>query len=217
MKGITSTAVSFLLIIATLFESGCATTPDGRTTQIQGTAIGAIGGALLGAALGAATGNRDNISRFALAGAAAGGVAGYAYGTAVAKRKARYARAEDWLNQEIVLARQANHHAYVYNGTLRQRVASLSRQVAAAKAAHNRTALHSLKSQIAQISNEAKAEDQKQAGATQDQKVILGDAQARRASNFSSYQKEANSFNQAKAERGQLVGRLASLDNSLDR
>ena len=65
-----SIIVSLLLVIALGFNAGCATTKDGRKTQAQGTAIGVVGGALLGAALGLATGNRNNIARFAIAGAA---------------------------------------------------------------------------------------------------------------------------------------------------
>jgi len=212
-----SIIVSLLLVIVLGFNAGCATTADGRKTQAQGTAIGAVGGALLGAALGLATGNRNNIASFAIAGAALGGAAGYAYGTEVAKRKARYARTEDWLDQEIALARRSNANAYAYNARLRQRVADLNRRVAAAKAAGNRNELRALKGQITIVSQEVAQENKQETQANNDQKAILGDQSARKSANFAAYQRESEKFNSAKAERGQLVNRLAGLENSVDR
>jgi uncharacterized protein YcfJ len=217
MNRSTSIVASLLLVIAIFFNSGCADTKDGRKTQIQGTAFGAIAGGLLGAALGAATGNRNNIAAFAIAGAALGGRAGYAYGTEVAKRKARYARTEDWLNQEIALARQSNANALAYNARLRQRVTDLNRRVVAAKAAGNKNELRALKGQITLVSNEAAQTNKQETQATNDQKAILGDESARKSANFAAYQRESEKFNQARAERGQLVGRLAGLENSIDR
>lgn len=212
-----SACICLLLIAALLFQTGCATTADGRKTQAQGTAIGAVGGAILGGLLGAATGNRDNIARFAIAGAAAGGAAGFAYGTAVAKRKAQYVKAEDWLDAEIGLARQANKRAYAYNTSLRRRVAALETRIAAARRAGNRTALRTAKAEITQIRNEATRQGNSEAQTARDAKVVLGDAKARTAANYSAFRTEANNLDKAQAERGQLLGRLATLNNSLDR
>lgn len=214
MKSLCSLTVTLLLIVATLFNTGCAETRDGRKTQAQGTAIGAAGGAILGALVGVASGNRRNIGGYAAAGAVAGGAAGFVYGTAVAKRKARYARAEQWLNQEIVLARRANNRAYAYNSSLKSRLANLQSRAKAARTASNRAAV---KSEIAQLQRGAAQQARTEAQTETDVKAVLGDSQARSADNYDSYQKEANAFHKAKSERGELLDRLASLDNSLDR
>lgn len=217
MKPLFSLSVSLLLILATVFNAGCANTADGRKTQAQGTGLGMLGGAALGALAGLATGNRSNVATFAAAGAVVGGAAGFAYGTAVAKRKARYARAEQWLDQEIVLARKANSRAYAYNSTLKSRIAALQARAAAAQRARNKSQARAVKAEIAQLQKAAAGQAQTEAQTEKDVKEVTGDAKARSASNYSAYQKEANAFRSAKSERGQLLGRLASLDNSLDR
>jgi hypothetical protein len=217
MKFISNAFLSLITILALIF-SGCAETKDGQTAQKQGTALGAVGGALIGGLIGYATGGGvEGLVVGAASGAVAGGVAGFAYGTEVAKRKAKYAKKEDWLNNEIVAARQTNTRAYAYNKTLRQRLAVLDRKCADARASHNRTALKDLKGQVAALSNEVKAENQNLTVASNDQKEILADKTAQTSANFAAYRQESDSYDRAKAERGQLVNRLASLQNSLDR
>lgn len=217
MKSLTSLGVSLLLIVATLLNSGCAATKDGRKTQAQGAAIGAVGGAILGGLIGVATGSTENAVRFAAIGAVAGGAGGFAYGTAVAKRKARYARAEQWLNVEIALARQARGRAIAYNGSLKRRIAALEARGGAARTARNKAGMRAVKAEIAQIQKEASVQSRNDETTGTEVKQVLGDAKARGAANYSAYQSEARSFDQAQAERGQLSGRLASLNNSLDR
>jgi hypothetical protein len=202
------------LIIATLpavclFPAGCANTLDGRKTQAQGTGIGAIAGGALGYALGG--------SRGAAMGALIGGGLGMAYGTSVANRKAKYARAEQWLDQEILIARQANSKAYAYNRSLKTRLASIEQKVSTAKAVRDKAALHSLKSEISRIHEESRRFEHQQEQASADLKLVAGDPQARAAQNYNALQKEADAFNEATAERGRLLGRLASLQNSIDR
>jgi len=217
MKSLSSLAVSLFLIVVTVSNTGCANTRDGRKTQAQGTAIGVAGGALLGALVGAASGNTRNIAAFAAGGAVVGGAAGFAYGTAVAKRKARYARAEQWLDQEITLAHRANSRAYAYNSSLKSRLANLQRRATAARTARNKSGARAVQSEIAQLQKAAVQQARTETQTESDVKEVLGDAKARSANNYASYQREANAFHQAKAERGELLGRLASLDNSLDR
>lgn len=215
MTPLSRASVSLVLVVTMLFQAGCAETRDGRKTQAQGTAIGAVGGALLGVAIGAATGNRDNIGRYAVAGAAAGGAAGFAYGTVVARRKAKYARAEDWLDQEIALAHSANNRAHAYNRSLRQRVSTLDRQIANARASKNRQELARLKTQVSQTRQAAARQNLAEEKAAEDQQYVLSDSKARGADNYSEYKREASGFREAKAERGEIMGRLSNLDNSL--
>jgi uncharacterized membrane protein len=116
-----------VVVIAAL-ATGCVTTgerPDTATpasddqtaTKAQGTLLGAVVGGLIGAATGDTKG--------ALIGASLGAGLGYLAGNEVAKRKAQYARAEDFLDAEIAQATEMNREAVAYNAGLRQQIAGL--------------------------------------------------------------------------------------------
>jgi hypothetical protein len=92
-------------------------TDDQTRTKVEGTLLGALVGGLIGAAAGDSKG--------ALIGAAVGAGVGYIAGNEVAKRKASYAREEDFLNAEIAQAEQMNREAKGYNAELRQQIAVL--------------------------------------------------------------------------------------------
>ncbi len=214
MNKVVSAAVSALLCLSIVFTPGCANTRDGRATQAGGTAIGAVAGAVLGGLLGAATGNRNNIGRYAAIGAGAGAVAGFAYGTRVANRKAKYAKAELWLNEEIALAKQSHSRAYAYNTTLKNRIATLE---ARSRAARTASARRSIQKEAAIIRNQVATQNRAESQTIDDQKAVSSYQDARTANNYGTYQREVNSFNQARAERGRMLERLASLDQSVDR
>jgi len=135
----------------------------------------------------------------------------------VAKRKAKYAKTEQWLDEEILLARQANAEAYAYNRTLKGRIAALEKKIQVARAAKNRQMIASLKSEISQISEETQRFDMRLKQRGMEVKEVMKDAGAHSATNFRSFESEAASFDEATAERGRLSGRLASLRDSIDR
>jgi len=200
-KPLLNSFVSLSLLVAlpssSLLLTGCANTADGRTTQAQGAGIGALGGAALGYLVG--------------------GAAGFAYGSNVAKRKAKYAKTEQWLDEEILIARQANNSAYAYNRALKGRIAALEKRIQVARAAKNRQMLASLKSEISKISEETQRFDTNQKHTAMEFKEVMRDAGAHSATNFRSFENEAAAFDDATAERGRLSGRLASLRDSIDR
>jgi uncharacterized membrane protein len=117
-----------VVVIAAL-STGCVTTGERADTvataasddQTATKAQGAVLGALVGGLIGAATGD----SKSALIGAGIGAGLGYLAGNEVAKRKAQYARAEDFLDAEIAQATEMNREAVAYNATLRQQIAGL--------------------------------------------------------------------------------------------
>jgi hypothetical protein len=125
-------SVSAALVL--VMGGGCASTPDGRKTQAQGTAIGAVLGAAVGGAIGYAAGGRSGLARGAAIGGGAGAVAGFAYGTHVAKRKSEYASREAWLDACIASAHRVNSNAYAYSRTLEGRIARLESRTRAARA-----------------------------------------------------------------------------------
>jgi hypothetical protein len=118
------------VVVATLL-GGCVTTggperpdtvatsegDDQTATKVQGTLLGAVVGGLIGAA----TGDRQG----ALIGATLGAGLGYLAGNEVAKRKAQYVRAEDFLDAEIAQASEMNREAVAYNATLRDQIVAL--------------------------------------------------------------------------------------------
>lgn len=206
-----ATTVTLLVALpsSSFLLTGCAPTADGQLAQQQGTAMGAIAGGALGYALGG--------KRGAMMGALIGGAAGFAVGTNVAQRKAKYARAEQWLNEEIKIARQANYRARAYNRSLQNQLAALEQKARVLRASGNKGGLQSLKAEISQVTNAARQFSSQQSQTAADVRQVLADSQARAANNFRSFQKEANDFNAGTAETGRLVGRLAALQNSIDR
>lgn len=212
-KPVLNKLVSLSLLVAlpssSLLLTGCANTADGRTTQAQGAGIGALGGAALGYLVGG--------QRGAAIGALVGGAAGFAYGSDVAKRKAKYARAEQWLNEEIAIAHQANAKAYAYNRNLKARIAVLERRIQVARASQNKAMLSSLKSEVSQISDETRRFAESQKKTNVEIREVMRNADANSASNFKSFEREASAFEMNGAETGRLSGRVANLRNSLDR
>jgi len=135
--------------------TSCAESTDGRTTQLQGTALGAGAGGLLGAIAGNQMGSSGT---GALIGAGLGGLGGFAYGTHVANQKNKYKTTEAWLDACIADANRKHQDAVAYNRKLDQRIASLKNEIRLAKANQERTKLSALKREIA--AEEAKAEKQ---------------------------------------------------------
>jgi outer membrane murein-binding lipoprotein Lpp len=101
-----------------------STTDDQTRTKVEGTVLGALVGGLIGAAAGDTKG--------ALIGAAVGAGVGFIAGNEVAKRKAQYAREEDFLNAEIAQAEQMNREAAGYNAA-KYRAGTASRNELAAQ------------------------------------------------------------------------------------
>jgi uncharacterized small protein (DUF1192 family) len=124
--------VSLILLFAL---TDCST--DQQRTRTEGTVIGGVFGAILGgvagAGIAAATGNSDHIGEYAAAGAAGGAllgsIAGYNWGTSVARKKEQYVRAEDYLNACINDAQKCAQAAQKENQFLRDQIAQLNQEV----------------------------------------------------------------------------------------
>ena len=144
--------VTATLMATMLSITSCADSADGRTTQLQGTALGAGAGGLLGAIAGNQMGSRGT---GALIGA---GLGGFMYGTHVANQKNQYKTTEAWLDACIADANRKHQDAVAYNRKLDQRIASLKNEIRLAKANQERAKLSALKREIA--AEEAKAEKQ---------------------------------------------------------
>ena len=130
-----------LSLAITLGVTHCAPTSDGQLAQGQGAAMGAAGGALLGNLVGGNT-------RSTLIGAGIGSLAGLAYGTHIANKKASYASTEAWLDDCIVQANKRRREAAAYNSRLGNQLARLQKEVRVARAAGDRNKLAALKSEI---------------------------------------------------------------------
>lgn len=112
------------LSLAACASSGSSTRPT-TSDQTQTRQQGALAGALIGGLLGAVTGNSSDRARNALIGATVGGGLGYVAGNEIAKRKARYASDEAFLDAEIASTRSFNDSLRDYNTRMRTEIASL--------------------------------------------------------------------------------------------
>jgi gas vesicle protein len=193
--------------------ASCAETQEGRTTQAQGTGIGALLGAAVGAGLGAAAGGGRGAATGAVAGALIGGSAGFVYGTHVANQKAKYARAEDWLNACIVSARAYRRHAYAVNQKISSRTASLQKRSRAAVASHDKAAVTQIHNEIASLKQEAKAESKNVDNEVAAQQNALQDSSARSSSRYGELKQSVGELRSTKAQLGENYSRLAALEN----
>jgi gas vesicle protein len=200
-------------VVALALLAGCAETEEGRTTQSQGTGIGALLGAAVGAGIGAAAGGGRGAATGAIAGALIGGSAGFAYGTHVANQKAKYARAEDWLNACIVSARGYRRHAYAVNQKLSTRIASLEKRSKAARASHDKAAVTQIRSEIATLKQEARSEAKNVDNEVAAQHNALQDSSARNSSRYGELKQSVSELESTKAQLGENQSRLAALEN----
>jgi hypothetical protein len=206
-----SVFVSALVTLAML--ASCAETQEGRTTQAQGTGIGALLGAAVGAGLGAATGGGRGAAIGAATGAVVGGAAGFVYGTHVANQKAKYARAEDWLNACIASARGYRRHAYAVNQKISSRLTALEKRSKAARASHDKAAVTQIRTEIAGLKREANAESKNVDSEVAAQQNALQDSSARSSGKYGELKDSVGSLKETRAQLGQTVSRLAALEN----
>ena len=75
---------------------------------------------------GGGAGGSDAAWIGAAVGAGVGGAAGFAYGSHVAKEKAKYASQEDWLDACIASAEKVNRENRAYNAALEKEIQALS-------------------------------------------------------------------------------------------
>ncbi len=95
---------------------------------------GAAGGALLGALAGLAVGDTEG----AIIGALAGAGIGFFVGNEIAKRKAKYASEEDFLNGEINYMAQLNDTTRQYNQKLASDIRKLKIEADSLRASYER-------------------------------------------------------------------------------
>lgn len=209
-KGLVPGAV---LAASSLLFSSCAQSADGQTTQAQGTGIGA----LLGAGAGAIIGNQSgHAGEGALIGAALGGVGGFAYGTHVANKKAKYKSTEEWLDACIADAGKKRDAAAAYNNKLSQRISHLQQEIAAAKSSGNTSKLASIKREISADKADAiKNRDlyQKEAQA---QMGAIKQAGTEAPSKVRQLRVSANGIESQAVGINKNVSRFAALENQID-
>jgi len=118
-EGVVRSIVTVALLLS-LGLAGCANMSDTDRTRVEGSAVGAALGGLIGALVGDTEG--------AVIGALAGAGVGLIAGNEIAKRKARYASEEDFLEGEIASLQQMNQTARTYQGELARAIERLDRQ-----------------------------------------------------------------------------------------
>lgn len=118
MKTIIALSVSVLLLASTAGCSENKNVNDAQRTKNEGALTGAVSGAVLGSLFG----HKKNRKRNILIGTVLGGAAGYAYGSHVAKEKAKFAKEEDWLDAVVASAQKVNGETRAYNAQLSREI-----------------------------------------------------------------------------------------------
>jgi uncharacterized protein YcfJ len=196
-------------ITAAAFLASCANIKDDQTrTRTEGT----LAGSLLGAGIGAIIGNQSgHAGQGALIGAAAGGLAGLAVGDHVARKKARYASQEAWLDACISHAEQVNRNAVSYNNSLRNKISGLESRLAAAKRSGDKNEMRRVKQAVVVLQKETSQQVKTVDNEIQEQKSVISqtgsgslssrvtDLRSTRSSLSSSQERLADLGNQADA------------------
>lgn len=207
MKPFATRSVLVVMMAATLM-TGC---DDGTRTRAEGAGVGAVAGGVLGAIIGNQSGNAGS---GALIGAAIGGLGGLAYGDHVARKKAAYAKTEDYLDACIAQAVAVNQAAYEYNVSVEAKIRRLEKEIAAAKAAGDRTKLKNLKQEVASTSRACENQI-----STVSSEIKQQNYAAREAEGASNSGKLETQITKLESSRDRLEGnndRLASLSNQID-
>jgi len=206
MKDIVKRGTAILLLSS--FLCACE---DGTRTRAEGAGAGAVLGGVLGAVIGNQSGNAGE---GALIGAAVGGLGGLAYGDHVARKKAAYARTEDYLDACIAEAVQVNQEVYAYNQSLERKISRLEREIAAAKASGDTNELRAKRKEIITLSNEADGQKGKVSSEIKDQKYAL--SQGSSASNAPQLSSQITKLESSRSRLEGNTDRLASLANQVD-
>lgn len=195
------------LVLAAMLSNCANIQDDGTRTRVEG---GLAGGAI-GAGLGAIIGHQSGRAwEGAAVGAAVGGLAGLAYGNHVASKKARYATEEAWLDDCIASAEKQNARAVAYNRSLENKIANLNRQIAAAKASHNRAEQKRLKNEVQNLNKETLQEIEVLDNEIAAQNAVLKDTHS------STLNQRVSSLKSTRSSLNSNHKRLADLGNQID-
>ncbi|QIF05799.1 YMGG-like glycine zipper-containing protein [Roseimicrobium sp. ORNL1] len=141
-------------VTALAFVTSCANIKDDQTrTRTEGTLAGGAIGALAGGIIGHQSGRGFE---GALIGAGIGSLAGLAVGDHVARKKARYASQEAWLDACIAQAERVNSNARAFNRSLSSKISNLESRYASAKASGNKAEMRNIKQAVVVLQQESR-------------------------------------------------------------
>jgi uncharacterized protein YcfJ len=141
-------------VTALAFVTSCANIQDDQTrTRTEGTLAGGAIGALAGGIIGHQSGRGFE---GALIGAGIGSLAGLAVGDHVARKKARYASQEAWLDACIAQAERVNSNARAFNRSLSSKISGLESRYASAKASGNKSEMRNIKQAVVVLQQESR-------------------------------------------------------------
>ena len=158
MKNKNKTTIAGILAVSIMAAplTSCSLDDTGMT-QVQGSALGALGGAALGGAIGLAVGgDTKSVVAGAVAGGLLGAVAGLQWANSIVKEKAAYANMEDYVNDNIKQLDSRTAEAKKTNAKLSKQVASLKAQNKKVDAAEINKQKEALAANLALIDNDIK-------------------------------------------------------------
>ncbi|HSJ04747.1 MAG TPA: YMGG-like glycine zipper-containing protein [Verrucomicrobium sp.] len=204
MKLIQSTAA----LTAMAFMASCANIQNDQTrTRTEGALAGGVIGALAGGIIGNQSGRAWE---GALIGAAAGGLTGLAVGDSVARKKARYASKEAWLDACISQAERVNAKAVAYNRSLNQRIRELEGRLSRAKASGDTREMRNIKQAVVVMQQESRKEVQRVDVEIKDQTGVVSETGS------SSLRSRVSDLRSTRSSIGNNQERLADLGNQID-
>lgn len=199
-------------LAAAVMLTGCAGMDDGTRTRAEGAGAGAIIGAGAGALIGQLAGGRPG--RGAAIGAGIGALGGLAVGDHVARKKARYATEEAWLDACIAHAAQVNQEVRAYNQSLTNQIAQLERDIAAAQAARDARRLRDLQAAVVNLQNQANQQLKTVDTEIQAQQAAVSEASP--GSKTDSLRSQVGGLQSTRSSLNQNIDRLASLNDRID-
>jgi hypothetical protein len=193
---------------------------DRTRTQTEGAMVGAAAGALVGAGVGALAkkGNPKALMAGAAAGALVVGMAGAAYGTAVANKKQTYVKKESALNSQLGGLKKQIASRREYNSKLHALISSKEQQLAAVLAA-DRSAGPTVQEFDLRTSVNSKTSEIDREARSWQETINAHKAVLRRAGSESRADELQSSIDELTEERAQLIRqreRLSAINAKLN-
>jgi hypothetical protein len=194
------TALAFVTSCTNIKDDGTRTRTEGA---LAGTAIGALAGGIIGHQSGRGV-------EGALLGAGIGALGGLAVGDHVARKKARYASQEAWLDACIAQAERVNANARAYNRSLQSKISNLESRYASAKSSGNKAEMRKIKQAVVTLQQESREQTKLVDSEIKEQSSVVSQT------GDSGLNSRVTQLRSTRSSLGSSQERLADLGNQID-
>ena len=195
-------------VTALAFVTSCANIQnDQDRTRAEGTLAGGAIGALAGGIIGNQSGRAFE---GALIGAGIGALGGLAVGDHVARKKAKYASQEAWLDACIAQAERVNSNARSYNRSLQSKISNLESRYASAKSSGNKAEMRNIKHAVVALQQESREQTKVVDSEIKEQSSVVNQT------GDSGLSSRVTQLRSTRSSLGSSQERLADLGNQID-